>query len=996
MSEPRDALQPAPSNGANTTETVDDVPPARLRDTEPDLPAVSDGLPLVTAFDGPRVAPIVLERKPAVYPPPSSRSAPSQQRTAEDTGRASGRSSDESGRAPDGTLDPARRSLALAAEPTSIGRYTVLRRLGAGAMGVVYAAYDQELDRKVAIKIVKPRSRPTRDQDLRVLREAQALAKLSHPNVVQIYEVGEFRDQTFLAMEFVQGSTLRDWLAERPRRWQEIVSIVVAAGRGLAAAHHAGLIHRDFKPDNLIVGVDGRPRVLDFGLVRGDALELPPGEDEPSEAGAIAHWQHFRLTRSGVIIGTPAYMSPEQLAGKPADARSDQFNFCATLYEALYGHRPFRGKSVEELRDAHEQRALVPAPRSTLVPQWVHRALLRGLSQQPADRWPTIDALLDALARDPRRTWARVGALAGALAVAGGASYSAAAYQHAEARMCSGAVDELADAWTAARRDAVRAGFSAAGPLAAASVERVVERLDAYADAWTAMRTEACETHRRAEQSDALYDLRVRCLRDRRLGLQATVDLLEKPDATIVEKAVDLVAGLKPLATCADPDALAAAVPPPEDPRTAAAVAELEDRLPAVQAQTLAGQYDAALAASDDLLRRAEALGYAPLLARVALARGNVEMEQTRPDAAVQDFERGAALALEHGLADVAAEALAKQIFIEGTLQAKFDRALALASMAGALARRAPEPLRARALLHNNLGTVHGSRHEHDLALAEYQQAAELWARVPGAEADLFRTLNNIGIAFSEAGRPAEGRAPLERALELSSRIYGPDHPQTLVAKVNLALHFHQARDYRGALTLLDEVLPRIRATVGENHQTTASALYWSGLARRDLGDPQNALRDFTGAKEAYRAAGETSVLAGIVFVELGRTQNMLAHPVEAIDACNGAEAMFRELPPESPFHAARALCLAEATFLQNDFGHTHELVLEAWPHLDALPPELRGLARYLLARTSAQLGNRPAAEIRALATAATEDMRVLDFYYPQREALAAWLATLP
>ena len=866
-----------------------------------------------------------------------------------------------------------------------VGRYVVLGKLGAGGMGVVHAAHDPELDRKIALKLVRP-GVDGDEYGARLRREARALARLAHPNVVAVHDVGALDARVWLAMELVDGTTLRAWLGAPgppgPRPWRSVVEVMLQAGRGLAAAHAAGLLHRDFKPENVMIGREGRVRVMDFGLVH-----------RPSAAAT----DPSRPTHTTGIAGTPAYMAPEQLLGAELTAAADQFAFCVTLWEGLHGERPFAGETLEVLTANVVAGNIRAPPAGVSVPGWLRRACIRGLDPDPRRRWPTLAALLEILAHDPRRTWMRAGALAGALVLASGASYALAVHRSAGAVVCSSAADELADAWSAGRRDTVRAAFTAASALAAASADRVIERLDAYADAWLALRTEACETHRQAEQSDALYDLRVRCLRDRRLGLQAAVDLLERPDDTVVEKAVDLVAGLEPLGTCADPDALAAAVPPPDDPNTAAAVAALEDRLPAVQAQTLAGRYDVALAASDDLLRQAEALGYAPLIARLTLARGHVEMERSQPVLAVRDLERASWLAIEHGLADVAAEALARQIFIEGTLLSRFDRALALAGVADAFARRAPDPLRARALLHNNLGTVHGSRHEHDRALAEYRQAAELWARVPGAEIDLAATLNNIGVTLVEVGRAGDMRAPLERALDLYTRTHGPDHPQTLGMRVNLAMLLHQASDPRGALTLLEEVLPRLHATVGGDHRFTANALYYSGLAHRDLGDPQVALRDLAAAVQAYRSSGEVSVLVGIALVELGRTRNMLAQPSEAIDVCNAANAMYLELPDESPFRTARVLCLAEAAFLQNSLERAQELVLQVWPRLDGLSPDLRGLARYLLARTSAQLGNRPAAEIRRLATAATEDMRALGTaYYPPREALSAWMATLP
>ena len=309
---------------------------------------------------------------------------------------------------------PERRPVHALERGSVVGRYTVLDRLGAGGMGVVYAAYDETLDRKVALKMLRSAAGPSRasndaptelgDGARRMLREAQAMARLSHPNVVTVHDVDTYDDQVFLAMEYVEGQTLASWIAADPKRpWRDIVAIFGQAAAGLMAAHEAGLVHRDFKPENVMLGKDGRVRVMDFGLARAaeevdDAETTGPREPRPApkpsapdaepgaapttgaesspafgapvdapvdpeetlvdSAGARASARTPRsasgglsdkVTRTGVALGTPAYMSPEQHRGEVTDARSDQFSFCVALYEALYGRRPFPGTSVAEL-----------------------------------------------------------------------------------------------------------------------------------------------------------------------------------------------------------------------------------------------------------------------------------------------------------------------------------------------------------------------------------------------------------------------------------------------------------------------------------------------------------------------------------------------------------------------------------------------------------------------------------------------------------------------
>ena len=285
---------------------------------------------------------------------------------------------------------------------TQLGRYALLGRIGVGGMGEVYSAHDSELERKVALKLLHPDSAEadTSLGPMRLLREAQAMARLSHPNVVAIYDVGTFEDHVFIAMEYVAGRTLRHWLKEADRDWRQIVENFVEAGRGLGAAHAASVLHRDFKPENVLVGNDGRCRVLDFGLARAnerdaDATEIDVSSLTVSKAKKLA----LELSRSGAMVGTPAYMSPEQLLGQSLDARADQFSFCVSLYEALYGERPFAGENLGVLM-GEVIAGKVKRPRgSKKVPPALRKVLLRGLRPKPGQRYPSMDALLSELQR---------------------------------------------------------------------------------------------------------------------------------------------------------------------------------------------------------------------------------------------------------------------------------------------------------------------------------------------------------------------------------------------------------------------------------------------------------------------------------------------------------------------------------------------------------------------------------------------------------------------
>src|SRR6185369_13000787 len=300
---------------------------------------------------------------------------------------------------------------------------------GSGAMGVVYGAYDPELDRRIAVKLLDGAvGSQEASARARLVREAKATARLAHPNVIAVHDVGVFEGRVFLAMEFLGGGTLRSWLSAAPRGWREVLEVFIAAGRGLLAAHRAGLVYRDFKPENVLLDRDGRPRVVDFGLAReaGDHGSNP-GMVRAAllEAPSSVRNRLDTLTGTGTVMGTPAYMAPEQFLDEPTDERTDQFSFCVALYEALYGARPFGGDSVMQLLDNVTSGTPQPVPEDRDVPAWVRRAVMRGLAAEPGRRWPSMAPLIAALGNDPavrNRRWAVAGvvvALVGATAAAG-------------------------------------------------------------------------------------------------------------------------------------------------------------------------------------------------------------------------------------------------------------------------------------------------------------------------------------------------------------------------------------------------------------------------------------------------------------------------------------------------------------------------------------------------------------------------------------------------
>ena len=410
----------------------------------------------------------------------------------------------------------------------TLGRYVVAKRIGRGGMGVVYLAFDNDLERRVALKVLRPEGTfgsDTGELRTRMLREAQAMAKVSHPNVVAVYDVGSFGEQIFVAMEYVRGGTLRAW-SQTPRATKAILSLYRQAGRGLEAAHRAGILHRDFKPENVLVDDQGHVKVVDFGLARLDDREpRAPSRGHVSHVALDETGVNHRiglganLTSAGQVIGTPAYMAPEQLRGEKVDPRTDQFSFCVALYEALCGARPF-GEGMEGLAKATTG-TIVPLAAESKLPRGVRQALRRGLSADPDSRFASMTELLEAIERAMARPKLWLGVLA--LAAVGAAAAGVAIRMSAPGAQCRGGEAELAGVWDEPRRAAVRSAFEATRVPYADGAFREVERaLDGYVATWVSMRRDACEaTMVRGEQSGELMDLRMACLQERSVGLRA-------------------------------------------------------------------------------------------------------------------------------------------------------------------------------------------------------------------------------------------------------------------------------------------------------------------------------------------------------------------------------------------------------------------------------------------------------------------------------------------
>jgi serine/threonine-protein kinase len=660
-------------------------------------------------------------------------------------------------------------------------RYTVLTCLGHGGMSVVLAAYDTRLNRRVALKLLRPRwSQEGCSSQMRLLREAQAMAQLNHPQVVHVYDSGRLEDDSvFIAMEYVEGQTLRQWLEQRPRSWREVLRAFLEAGQGLSAAHQAGLVHRDFKPDNVLVGLDGRVRVTDFGLALArNTLDSGP---QPEPRPLPSTWDE-PLTVSGMVLGTPRYMAPEQLRGQPVDARSDLFAFCVSLYEALYGQRPFPGENPAELTQAREEERIQPPPAQTDVPAWLGRVVRRGLRADPRRRPASLARLLEELQHDPeQRRWAWV--RAAGLTAGMGLMLTLTAWtwvrQQELGPACGHMSRRLTGIWDDTVKRRVEQALVGTGrPYARDTFERTSWLLDAYAEEWVKRRTEACALAReeRATEPQRLAVRREYCLERRLSQLGALTELLAHPSAPEqAEKAVQAVQALSFLSECSDAGVLTATVPLPEDLALRPQAEALEQQIDRLQAFHRTGQYRQGLAVAKTLWPQLTALDHPPLRARALYWRAALQ-EGAGDYTGAEDSLREA-LVLAAKVPVLEARLWSLLVTVVGARQARYTEALWLELPLRAAAERVGDDYHL-ALAHESLGNVRWMMGRHEEAREHYAHALALLEKSRGAEnLDMARLHTSMGNILMDLSRYEQARESYERSLALTRKLLGARHP---------------------------------------------------------------------------------------------------------------------------------------------------------------------------------------------------------------------------
>ncbi|HTE51617.1 MAG TPA: serine/threonine-protein kinase [Kofleriaceae bacterium] len=747
-----------------------------------------------------------------------------------------------------------------------IGRFVVLDLLGEGGMAVVLSAYDPHLDRKVALKLLRgDRWCDERAQEsvAAVVREAQAMARLSHPNVLNVHEIGFEGATSYVVMEHVDGRTLREWIGERERGWREILDMFTRAGDGLAAAHAAGIVHRDFKPENVLVGRDARPRVADFGVA--SAFSAMAGE------GAAG------------VAGTCGYMAPEQLAGAAIDARADQYAFCVSLWEALRGALP----PGDELPATSDQ-----------TPTWLLRTLARGLAARPEDRWPSMDELLATLRRRrARRRSTTLGIAVAGVLVAGAFGIGQRA---ATVPPCGDAEDLVAPLWSEGARARVEAAFVKTGrPYAADTFARVDTALRARLGSWARAHREVCEaTHVRHEQSEAMLDLRMSCLRHARAEMTELVDLLGNASTDVLDHAVQATRETGDTFACASVGASSPGSPAPPDPAVAKTVEALRAELPRLAALRKLGSWKEGLIAARALVARARATGYQPLLASALIEQAQFDVDAGTADRAVDSLYEAAQLGAEARDDDLVAQATER---LEWALletrvrmpeaQVVLRFAVSATTRAGFSAARQADLLRSGAVMAFRQGDHLGS-----LMLCVYVLALQAATDGPHSFAVADALYSIAEVAF-RSGHLREGAWVQRRAISLAEDLLGPDHPTVAELIGMYTSILLDLADFDEALPLVERMLTIRERAFGPEDPRLGDPLYNLAIvleAQRRLPEARAAIERAIHIEE--RAPLSEQYGLGARYDELGTIAHHQGRLEEARRAAQKAVAVGRKL----------------------------------------------------------------------------------------------------
>ena len=803
----------------------------------------------------------------------------------------------------------------------SIGRYRMREELGRGGFGAVYVAHDPELERDVAIKLVLPRKgREGPKWEARLVREAQTLAQLEHPNVVTVYDVGVDTDSggVYIVMELLRGRSVRAWLKHEDRpAWQHVVDAFLGAARGLAAAHAVDVVHRDFKPENVMLTPSGVATVIDFGLAR-DVGELDSTRIS-SVSGEIRAMPDGRaLTSVGTVMGTPPYMAPEQHTLGKVGPAADQYALCVSLFEALYGIRPFVAPDVEALYEVKCSMSFEPLPKGHGVPRAVHAVLLRGLNPVVDRRWPSVKAFAQALesaARPRRRVLAWTGGAAAAVALA---VLGAVQLQPAEDR-CRALESDAAEVWSGARAAGLQERVLGDASVAEATTWASAQgRLESKMESWGGALARSCTT-----SATPNLDCLEQWLRD----AESVVQVLES-DSTPLLSMVSVVDALPPVQACEIGGGTAVARP------------DLRRDLVRARALLRAGSGEEALALADAVMSQATASEDGPLLAQAGLAAGLIYAERERLDDARRVLVDAVGHADAVGLDAVAAEASIVLVRVSGAM-GRFDDAHRWNALAQARIARVGSPLYLQNLL---LGARAFSLiYEGDYAGA-YALSQTLVAQLPEDKTfERARAMANVAITAFEIGRMHEARVVSGDARALMASVLGKQHAAVGRIMADEGRYAAAAGEIEDGVAMMQQAVEILEAAGGPNDPYALNTKRTLAHYLSRLGQDEASL---TMLEQTYASTvalyGEAHVRTATTAFALADQYLMAERAKDAVPLVRGALASLTELyGAGSPRLAVGAELLGRALALQGKQDDARDVVLEALSTLtDATPGE--------------------------------------------------------
>ena len=929
---------------------------------------------------------------------------------------------------------------------TELGRYVILELRGAGGMGVVYGAYDPKLDRKVALKLVR-RETDDGEADARLLREAQAMAKLAHPNVVTVHDAAILGDAVCIEMEYVDGVTLEQWT--HGKAWPEILDVYVQAGRALAAAHEKGLVHRDFKPTNAIVDATGRVRVLDFGLAR--AVEIPGDASDPdlADTGRASTTEEIAAsptslptlprTMTGLSAGTPAFMPPEQWRGKPVDGRADQYAFAASLFEALYGVLPFPTASYAAMKSAAARGSIATRPAGSKVPAWIDRAIVKALAYEPLERHASMDALLEALSRDPaassRRRFVAVGAAAIAIVLA------LAGARHARTRDANACVlnDRLDGVWDDAKKASVKAAITKHGDAVGSEAwAKTSATLDAYASSWLTARTATCEEGKKGRAaSDAEVGARLVCLDTRLRELRVLTDVLAR-DSDVVHEATTAASNLSPVADCAVASKRRSPRPP-DDPVLFAKAEAIRGKILEADSLRASGRPKAAKPIAITAVEEARAAHLRGMEGLALLVQGRAEHEEGDYKAAAATLELGAwaseaggddetlvttttvlafvtgyrladapagarwtkhaSAALErYGPSDAHAGELDRVRSSLARQRKELDEArkLAESSLAANLRARGPNDLRTG---HSemNLASTYVAMAKLDDAMKHFERSREIFEAALGpSHPTVAAPLVNEAIVLRRRGDSAGAIALYDRALAIYVPAQGPNHPDVMLTQNNRALALAAAGRHEEAQATFEKLLEQRRKTLGSSHPLVASSLgslAWSQRKTKRFAEARASLDEAIAIHE--KTGGVES--AAVAFPLLERAELALEEkkPKDALPLAERAlKLREKRLGHEHPDVGSALTMLGRIHTALGDHARAIEELERSVSMLGKDNPRDRAETELSLARVLRALDRDPARALTLARSAETSYAKDENASKEQLAEVRAWIAT--